>query len=187
MRELAIALKSNIRMQILAVCAFSALTAVCSQVSFHLWFTPVPVTLQVFAMLLSGLALGGRLGALSQIQYVCLGLMGFPVFAGFTGGPVALAGPSGGYLMGFIAGAYAAGWIFERLRNRPGSAWLASIAGIAVLYLLGASWLGIWVASAGSQSLSEVIRSAWVMGVVPFVGVDLVKAAAAGTLVQRIR
>src|SRR5689334_22502878 len=103
---------------LIASLGFAGLTAICAQMAFRLPWTPVPVTLQVFAVLMSGLMLGRKLGALAQLEYLVIGLMGAPVFAGFTGGPAALLGPSGGYLPGFVLGAYFAGLVWERSRSR---------------------------------------------------------------------
>ena len=174
---------SNVRTQILTTFFFAAVTAVCAQVSFRLWFSPVPVTLQVLGVLLSGLVLGSRLGALSQISYLAMGAMGLPVFAGFTGGPVAFAGPTGGYLIGFVIGAFAAGWVFERLGGHTKlAAWAGGIAGILGIYLPGALWLAVWIGLTGQRSLEACILGAWQLGIVPFIGLDILKAAAASTL-----
>src|SRR5512138_1361 len=108
---------ADVRTHLILAFLFTVATAVSAQISFRLWFSPVPVTLQVLAVILSGLVLGSRWGAISQIQYLALGAAGAPVFANWTGGPMAFIGPSGGYLIGFVFGAYAAGWIFERLRK----------------------------------------------------------------------
>ncbi|MCX8053385.1 MAG: biotin transporter BioY, partial [Armatimonadetes bacterium] len=85
---------------VVATLAGAALTSVCAQIGFYLPGNPIPVTLQVFAVALCSMMLGGRLAAISQIQYLAAGLLGAPVFAGFKGGVGALAGPTGGYLLG---------------------------------------------------------------------------------------
>jgi len=163
----------------------TAVTVVAAQVSFRLWFTPVPVTLQVLAAILSGLALGSRWGAISQIQYLALGAAGAPVFANWTGGPAAFVGPSGGYLIGFVFGAYAAGWVFERLRKTNFAAWTGGFAGIAAIYLLGASWLLVWLTVTTARPITACIPLAVQWGIVPFIGVDIIKAAAASALANK--
>lgn len=174
---------SNVRTQILTTFFFAAVTAVCAQVSFRLWFSPVPITLQVLGVLLSGLVLGSRLGALSQISYLAMGAMGLPVFAGFTGGPAAFAGPTGGYLIGFVIGAFAAGLIFEKLGGSTKlAAWAGGIAGILGIYIPGALWLAVWIGLMGQRSLEACVLGAWQLGIVPFIGVDILKAAAASGL-----
>ena len=169
-----------IRTRILGAVFFTVFTAVCAKVSFHLWFTPVPVTLQVLGVILSGLVLGSRWGAISQAQYLAMGAVGVPVFAGPSAGPASFVGPSGGYLLGFVVGAYAAGWVFERLESRGSpAAILGGIAGIAGVYALGAPWLGVWFRLAAMKPWDECMRGAWQLGIVPFIGVDLLKAIAA--------
>jgi biotin transport system substrate-specific component len=166
-----------------AALLFTTATAVCARIAFHLWYTPVPITLQVLGVILSGLVLGSRWGAISQIQYLMLGAMGVPVFAGGIGGPAAFVGPTGGYLLGFVAGAYLAGLVFEKLRNRTtAAAFIAGAAGIFGVYLLGASWLGAWLGCFAGKGLGGGVSGAWFGGVVPFIGIDLLKAAAASGL-----
>jgi len=175
--------KTDIQSRLLAGLFFAAVTAVCAKVSFYLPGNPVPVTLQVLGVILSGLVLGSRWGAISQIQYLSMGAMGLPVFAGMKAGLIAFASPSGGYLFGFVIGAYAAGWVFERLKNRTGlAAWAGGIAGIAGVYLPGALWLGLWLRLAFGQPWDHCLQNAWRLGIVPFVGIDLLKAMAASSL-----
>ena len=105
--------------------ALTASTALCAQVSAPLPFTPVPITMQVFAVLLSGLLLGGRLGFLAQAQYLAAGAVGLPVFALGHAGTGVLFGPTGGYLWSYPLAAFAVGWLAERNRAQLGSgAWL---------------------------------------------------------------
>lgn len=165
------------------VCA--ALTGVSAHIAFHLWYTPVPITLQVLVVILSGLMLGRRWGAFSQIQYLAMGLMGMPVFAGGIAGPAAFAGPRGGYLLGFVAGAYLAGLVFEKLRERTSAAsWIAGAAGISGIYLCGASWLAVWIGLATGKGLQSCLHDAWVMGIAPFIGVDIIKSAIAAGIAK---
>ena len=177
---------TDIRAQVLMTVFMTAVTVVAAQVSFRLWFTPVPVTLQVLAALLSGLVLGSKWGAISQIQYLALGAAGAPVFANWTGGPAAFVGPSGGYLIGFVFGAYVAGWVFECSKARTNlAAWAGGFGGIAAIYLLGASWLLVWLTVTTSRPIIACISSAVTLGIVPFIGVDLIKAAAAAALARK--
>ena len=150
----------------------AAATAVCAQISFHLPDNPVPITMQTFAVLSCGLLLGSRYGALSQLEYLAAGFFGAPVFADFKPASVAFAGPTAGYLVGFVAAAYVVGLFMEMVSQRTFStACAAGLLGVAVTYIFGAGWLAV---QAGWGS--------WVMGIAPFVGVDLVKAVFAATL-----
>ncbi|MHB0914012.1 MAG: biotin transporter BioY [Armatimonadota bacterium] len=172
--------RAGIASQAASAVFFAALTAVCARISFHLWFTPIPVTLQVAAVLLSGLVLGGRLGAASMVAYLAMGLSGMPVFSGLFG-PAAFAGPTGGYLFGFVAGAYIAGSLFGLMRKTPTGAFVSALAGVAAIYAVGAPWLGVWLSVAGKPS-----GAAWSQGIVPFIGVDILKAlAVAGIAIRR--
>ncbi|ASI98691.1 biotin transporter BioY [Thermococcus celer] len=155
---------------------FAALTAVGAQISIPIG--PVPVTLQVFFVLLSGLLLGARLGFLSQLAYVLTGALGIPVFANFHGGLAAIYGPTGGYILAFPLAALLAGYLSERYRSLTGMA-IGSLVGIAVVYLLGWLRLGLF--------LGGDFHKAFLLGVAPFVPVDLVKAALAVLTAYRVR
>lgn len=153
--------------------AFTGLTAVAAQITFRLPFTPVPITGQTFAVLLCGAALGSRRGASAQLAYLGLGSAGLPIFAG--GGHGLLWGPSGGYLLGFVAAAYLVGWLVERgWDRRLRTASLAMLAGNAVIYLFGLPWLALYTGGPLTRLL--------LLGVVPFIPGDLIKLALASSL-----
>jgi biotin transport system substrate-specific component len=135
--------------------------------------TPVPVTLQVFAVLLTGLVLGGRWSAVAQLQYVALGAAGLPVFAQGGFGLGTLFGLTGGYLLSYPIAAYAV----SRIAGRPAGSTtltrqaLACAAGLAIIYGLGCAW---YAAVAHLSLLAVVLPGALI-----FVAWDSVKAAAA--------
>jgi len=112
---------------------FGALTALGAYMIIPL--PPVPITLQTVFLGLAGTLLGGRLGALSQTVYLLLGIIGLPVFAGGKAGLGVLFGPTGGYLIGFVAAAFVIGKL-TAIKTRPGFAWLcfSIISGEAVMY-----------------------------------------------------
>ena len=167
-----------------AVTAFAALTAVGARVQVHLPFTPVPVTGQVFCVILAGAVLGARLGFVSQVQYLAAGAAGLPVFA-HGGGPAALLGATGGYLIGFPLAAAATGALCARLGERRRIGLFAGcLAGVAVIHLFGAAWYGGWSTLIGSGAGFVVVLS---QSVFPFAGIDAVKAAAAAALVPSLR
>ena len=99
---------------VVLVFGFALLTAAAAQVGF--WIGPVPVSGQTFAVLLAGALLGSRRGALSQLSYLAVGLTGIPYWfvAGGAPGIARLIGPTGGYLLGFVAAAFIVGWLTER-------------------------------------------------------------------------
>ncbi|MFN3683564.1 MAG: biotin transporter BioY [Fimbriimonadaceae bacterium] len=148
----------------------ATLTALGAQIQIP--FYPVPFTLQTLAVLAVSLALGSRLAVAAQATYLLAGAAGLPVFAGFSGGVARLAGPTGGYLLGFLAAAWIVGSLADRGWDRTfGRALAACLLGSSAIYLLGASVLSLYVGWSG----------AWMQGVVPFLVADALKAVAAAT------
>ncbi len=147
-------------------------TALLAQVSIPLPFTPVPVTLQTFAVLTTGAALGSRKGALALLVYTLAGMAGAPVFAGGSGGAATMFGPLGGYLIGFVVAAYLVGLLAERGWDRDGKVILAMILGEVVMYAIAVPWLGLYLGMAKAVTL----------GFVPFVIGDALKLLVASGL-----
>lgn len=150
----------------------SLVVAVFAQLSIHLPL--VPITGQTLAVLLVGMALGSRRGALALTAYLAEGVAGLPVFAEGKVGLAALQGPTGGYLLGFIAAAFVVGLLAERGFDRNLFTTLAAmVAGNAVIYACGLIWLqpfvGEWQATLSA-------------GMVPFLLGDAVKALLAALL-----
>ncbi len=150
----------------LGTSAFAILIALSSWVRVPLFFTPVPVTLQTFFVLAAGLCLGRKLGAAAAGAVIVGGVAGLPAFAG----PV---GCTGGYLVGFVAGAYVAGLLAG---ERPGfsRALGAAAAGSVVILAMGTLWLGAVVG----------LEEAAIGGLLPFLPGDALKALAAASLVS---
>jgi biotin transport system substrate-specific component len=159
---------------------------VCAQISLSLppLFSPVPFTLQVFAVLASGAVLGARRGFLSQLVYLLLGAAGVPVFARFHGGAQVLGGPTAGYLWGFPIAAFVTGWSWDAWASsgdrRAPLAWAGMVVGLLCIYALGVAGL---VATRTVPSVDRALR----VGVYPFFPLDLVKAFLAGVVAQRVR
>lgn len=152
----------------------SLFVALSARVTIPLPFSPVPVTGQTLAVLLTGALLGSRRAALCLLAYLAEGIAGLPVFAlGETAGLARLMGPTGGYLIGFVAAAYVTGLLAERgWGRRAGTALLAMLAGNATLYVLGLSWLSLFVG----------LERALPLGLYPFIVGDLLKLIVATTL-----
>ena len=157
---------------------FGALTAIGSFMVIPLY--PLPITLQTLFTGLAGILLGSYTGALSQIIYVILGVIGLPVFAGGRAGIGTLLGPSGGYLIGFIVGAYVIGKIQET-RQKAGFAWtvMALVVGNLVIYTLGTLQLSL----VAHLSLFKAV----LVGVVPFLIGDILKLLAATWIYLKLR
>jgi len=143
--------------------------------------TPVPITLQTFFVVLSGAVLGSRLGLFSQIGYILLGAMGLPVFQGYAFGVAHIFGPTGGYLIGFLAASFLVGKILERESNSLLKILAAFTVGNIALYALGIIWLML------IYRISFI--NAMIIGVLPFFTIELAKiflaAAAYGKISHR--
>ena len=162
-------------MSIILVVAAAALTALAAQWRIQLPFTPVPITGQTFAVLLTGAALGWKLGAAGQLLYLVVGALGAPVFTDSSGGIEVIRGATGGYLIGFVFAAGLVGWMAEHRQDRTfATMFTAFILGSFVIYVFGVAGLMI----ATGWSLTEAVAR----GVVLFLLGDLIKAAAAGVL-----
>ena len=162
----------------------SLLVAICAHVSIPLWFTPVPLTLQTFAVLFLGLVLSPGLAASALVLYLIEGMAGLPVFSPVgAGGFLHVFGPTGGYLLSYPAAAGLAGILRRRFGHGGFAPSLAASAVASVLILLaGAAWLGIVT----HQSAGTV----FVLAVAPFLPGDILKltaAAAAATGLRRFR
>src|ERR1044071_1878760 len=155
----------------------TALTAAAAQVIFSIPFTQVPFTLQPMVVLMAGLALGPRLGLLSQVLYLAAGVLGAPVFAPaptLPMGPARLLGPTGGYMMAYPFAALVAGYLAERgFDRRHATSVLAMLAGLIVIYACGVLWLGLFVStpSSGASGISAALAT----GFYPFVVADILK------------
>jgi len=159
---------------ILAISAAVLTTTLGAFVRVPLPFTPVPLTLQTMAVLVTAAALG-RKAATAQALYLALGAAGLPVFSGAAGGLAHLMGPTGGYLAGFVVAAFAVGWIMAGKRKSFPATFGAMLLGSAIILALGAGWLAALLRLTPSKTLT--------MGVLPFVSGDLVKVSLAALAV----
>jgi biotin transport system substrate-specific component len=159
---------------------FTALIAVLAQVAVPLPFSPVPLTGQVLAVLLTAALLGRRAGLLSIAAYLLLGAAGAPVFSLARGGFYMLTGPTGGYLWGFIPAVYCAGLIIEKKAEPSFCRYsVAMLIAIFFIYLFGAVQLGLIM----HYNLWQVLLT----GVLPFLPLDLLKAFLAALLAREIK
>jgi biotin transport system substrate-specific component len=128
--------------QVMLVISGSLLVALAARVSLPLPFTPVPLTLQNFAVLLVGLLLGRRAGFAALVLYLAEGAAGLPVFSPMgLGGIAQLLGPTGGYLLAYPVVAYLAGWIAERDRSSFARSAVAATVAEIFLFVAGVGWL----------------------------------------------
>jgi biotin transport system substrate-specific component len=157
---------------ILLVISAAGFVGVLAQISFHLSFTPVPVTGQTLGVLLAGTALGWKRGTAAMVLYGLAGVVGVPWFAGHGSG---YAGASFGYIVGFVFCAAFCGFLAERgadrsiLKSVP-----AMVAGEIVMYGVGVTWLGLYLHVGPGKAIA--------LGLTPFLAGDAIKAAIAATL-----
>lgn len=149
--------------------------AACAHVSIPLFFTPVPITLQTFAVILIGMVLGPVAGFSTMVLYLAEGAMGLPVFSpAGPGGMAHLLGPDAGFLFAYPLAAAAAGWIVRsmpRLVSRFSGAILAGIGSSLITFALGAGWL--------AHLLHLGSTAVWGLAVAPFLAGEAIKITAA--------
>ena len=163
---------------------FAALISVASPISIPLGpITQVPITLQVFVVYLAGALLGARYGTLSMVIYLVLGAVGLPVFAGLSSGTAVLLGPTGGYLFAFPIATLLGGYVASRRPATRGGdtirVSLSALLSLLVIYVIGVLWLSYYL---GLSLLNGVL-----LGAVPFIPVDLLKAVVAVPIAVRLR
>ena len=161
-----------------AVVLATSLTAAAAQFTMPLPFTAVPFVLTPLVVLLTGAALGARLGALTQVLYIALGIAGLPVFAPsvtLPPGAFRLIGPTGGYLLAYPVAAFVTGWLAERGWDRRYlSSAAAMLLGLAIIFAGGVSWL--------AASVTHSLPAALTGGLSPFIALDVIKVAAAAAI-----
>jgi biotin transport system substrate-specific component len=147
-------------------------------------FVPVPLTLQTLGVMLAGLILSPRLAALAMLLYVVLALVGFPVLPGGRGGLAVFAGPTGGFILGFIPGAFVVSWLAARRLSETTTAAMiarnfgaAVFGGAIVVYAIGVPWLLMVTGMTIDRAL---------MAIVVFLPGDLVKAVIATIVALRV-
>jgi len=151
---------------------FAALTAIGAFISIPIG--PVPISLQTFFVLLSGIILGSRKAMLSQVVYVMLGLIGLPIFAGFSGGFQTVFKPSFGFIIGFIIAAYVVGKISERKSNSIKYMSIAVITGSLIMYAIGIPYMYYILNIILSKNLD--IIQIMKIGMFMFIPGDIIKA-----------
>ncbi len=159
---------NHLRMMVYAS-LFAALTAAGAFLAIPIG--PVPIALQNLFVFLAGLLLGCRWGVWSVAIYLMTGAMGLPIFSGGTGGIAKLAGPTGGYLLGYLPAVFVIGTLSEKLPKKPVFSVMAMTAGALIVYACGVPWLKAVTGMAWSKAL--------VAGLYPFLPGDALKIAAA--------
>ncbi len=165
----------------------AGLTGLLAQARIPLPWSPVPVTGQTFAVLLAAILLGRWWGGISLAIYAGLGAAGLPWFSGWSGGVGYLAGPTGGYIIGFILAALFLGHFTDTyVRSRSFLSMLALMlfANFVLIYVPGLLLLGLWLKSVGGGSVTFTTLLS--MGAIPFIPGDITKAVMAAALARGI-
>ena len=161
----------------------SIFVAACAHLSIPLPFTPVPITLQNFAVILVGMVLGPVAGFSAMVLYLAEGAMGLPVFTPHSVGGVAhLLGPNAGYLFSYPLAAAVAGWIVRAMQcvtSRFRSALVASTVASLPVFILGAGWLG--------HVLHLSVSATWTLAVSPFLLGEVIKVTAAAGIFSTLQ
>jgi biotin transport system substrate-specific component len=161
-----------------AIALFVLLTAVGACIRIPLPFSPVPITLQTFFVLLAGAFLGSGFGALSQLFYILLGVSGLSLFTGSGSGLPYFFGPTGGYLCGFVVAAFFVGRSIVSLRKNYVSVFALFCAAELTILCLGALWLSVF--------FGYHLKEAVLVGLLPFVPGDICKALLATAVYLKV-
>lgn len=165
----------------------ACLTGLLAQVKFFLPWTPVPIVASQLGVILAAVLLGKRWGGISMIIYALGGAAGIPWFSGFQGGVAALAGPTGGYILGFILAALFMGSLFDtkvesrRLLPLSGAILFAQLV---LVYIPGLIHLSLWLKFVNGQE-TTLMSVLW-MGYIPFIIGDIFKSLIAAGLAKAI-
>jgi biotin transport system substrate-specific component len=177
-------LQESLAGKTLLVIGATAFVAACAHISFPLPLTPVPLTLQNFAVILVGMALGPIAGFSAMVLYLAEGALGLPVFTP-TGGPAGVAhllGPNGGFLFSYPLAAATAGWVIRAMQpitTRFRSAVAAATVATLPIFLLGAGWFAYYA--------HHSISATWSLAVAPFIPGEIVKITAAAGIFSSLQ
>lgn len=165
--------------RLIGALVFVMLTSLGAFVRIPLPFTPVPITLQTFFVLLSGAFLGSNLGAMTQLSYVFFGISGLPIFTGAGSGLLYFLGPTGGYLFGFILSAFFIGRFIKYSQDKLFLTFGILCLGDLILLASGVIWLKLLL----GYPLTRLLF----VGFIPFIPGDLLKALCASILYLRLK
>src|SRR5713101_7382372 len=177
-------LQESLTGKTLLVIGATAFVAACAHISLPLPFTPVPLTLQNFAVILVGMALGPIAGFSAMVLYLAEGALGLPVFTP-SGGPAGMAhllGPNGGLLFSYPLAAATAGWLVRAMQpitTRFRSALAAATVATLPIFLLGAGWFAYYA--------HHSVSATWSLAVAPFIPGEIVKIATAAGIFSSIQ
>lgn len=165
--------------QMTATALMTAVTCILAPMSLPIPISPVPISLTNLVIYFMAYVLGAKLSLVSYVLYLLLGMVGLPVFSGFTGGLAKLVGPTGGYLIGFIFLAPIAGFFVEKFPNKIYMHVIGMVLGTAICYIFGTVWL--------AGQLGRTFMEGLAVGVIPYLPGDTVKIILAIVIGPQIR
>lgn len=140
---------------------------------------PVPISLTPFTICISVYVLGKKRGTIACALYLLIGLIGLPVFSGYSAGPAVLFGPTGGYLIGYVVMSFISGHFIDRFSGGYAASFIGMVIGLAALYVIGTLWL--------SYSTQMSLAASFAAGVAPFILFDLLKIVLSIVVGSRLR
>lgn len=166
--------------QLIGTFTFIVLITLGAYIRVPLPFTPVPITLQTFFVILGSAILGRKYGTMATSTYLVLGGLGLPIFQGYGGGLFHVLGPTGGYLLGFVASSFVIGSLIDFKREKSSFSWVvfSMAVGQFVIYIFGISWLAIYM------NLGFI--KAIYLGFVPFLPGAIFKLITASLIYRKI-
>lgn len=158
----------------------AALMCILGPITITLPFTPIPISFTNLAIYFAVMVAGWKKGTISYLVYLLIGAVGLPVFSAFSGGLAKVAGPTGGYLIGFIFLSVIGGWFVEKYDGNPGMCVIGMVLGTAVTYMFGTAWL--------CRQMHLTFVQGLYAGVIPYLPGDALKifiAVVVGSQVRR--
>lgn len=150
------------------LCSLNAtILCILAPVSIPLGFTPIPITLGLFVVIMAGIILGATRGSICVLIYILLGTIGMPVFSGYIGGIQRIFSPTGGYILGYILLVWICGYFTENFAGKWYMCFIGTILGTVLCYIFGTIWMSMQLQISFTESL-------W-MGVIPFLPFDILK------------
>lgn len=165
--------------QMTLIGVMTAVTCILGPFAIPMPFSPVPISFTNLAVYFTVYVLGAKMGTVSYLIYLLLGFAGLPVFSGFTGGVAKLAGPTGGYLIGFIVMAFIAGYFVEKFPGKAAMHIVGMTLGTLVCYVFGTAWLS------GQMGIS--FAAGLGVGVIPYLPGDAAKIILAVIVGPKLR
>lgn len=165
--------------QLTLVGLMAAVICILGPWTVHIPISPVPISLGMLGVYFVTSVLGMRMGTASVLIYILMGLVGIPVFTGFSAGPGKLLGPTGGYIIGYLFMALICGFFVDKFSKSLPLYFLGMILGTAVCYLFGTLWL--------AHQMQYTFFQALMAGVIPYIPADLVKLIAARVVGFQLR